>query len=176
MFLDGGTGSNNPVYELWILAQDVFCPTNSKDSNYWSLEDNIGCIVSLGTGVPTPRAFGVYPTAIGKALLAIATETENTARRFARDKALLSDGGRYFRFNVPSGLDRIAMEDSKSKSAIVAVTDRYLEDQDTVKKMEKCANILKGSKRMSSLFLTLIALLGAIKPNFGDALRHSSDC
>lgn len=78
------------------------------------------------------------------------TETEKTARRFARDRSLLGDGGRYYRFNVPNGLDKIAMEDSKSKSAIVAVTDRYLEDQETFKKLEKYAEILKEGKRTSS--------------------------
>jgi hypothetical protein len=80
------------------------------------------------------------------------TETEQTARRFARDRSTLSDGGRYFRFNVPSGLDKIAMEDSKSKSAIIAVTDRYLEDQETFKKVENCAKILRDVKRMCSHF------------------------
>ena len=78
------------------------------------------------------------------------TETEKTARRFARDRSLLSGRGRYFRFNVPNGLDQIAMESSKSRSAIVAVTDRYLEDQETFKKVGQCAEILKEGKRTSS--------------------------
>lgn len=150
VFLDGGTGANNPVYELWVLAKDVFSAEGTQSGSATSLEADIGCIVSIGTGVPSPKAFGIYPTAIGKALLAMTTETEKTARRFARDRSVLSDEGRYYRFNVPNGLDKIAMEDAKSKSAIVAVTDRYLEDQETFRKLSKCAEILIEGKSTSS--------------------------
>lgn len=155
VFSDGATGANNPIYELWLLSKDAFYaddPTISADY----LQQDIGCIVSIGTGVPGPKAFGVYPTSIAKALLSMTTETEQTARRFARDRSTLSDGGRYFRFNVPSGLDKIAMEDSKSKSAIIAVTDRYLEDQETFKKAENCSKILRDIKRMCSHFPLLL--------------------
>lgn len=150
VFLDGGTGANNPVYELWVLAQDIFSKDGSESRDAASLEEDISCIVSIGTGVPSPKSFGVFPTAIAKALLAMTTETEKTARRFARGRSRLSDEGRYYRFNVPSGLDKIAMEDVKSKSAIVAVTDRYLEDQETFKKVDRCSKVLKDGKSMSS--------------------------
>jgi hypothetical protein len=152
VFLDGATGANNPVYELWVLAQDVFLDRPKQAREIESLEEEIRCIVSIGTGVPSQKAFGVYPTVIGKALLAITTETEKTARRFARDRSRLSDEGRYYRFNVPNGLDKIAMEDTKSKSAIIAVTDRYLEDQETFMKVNKCAEVLADGKRTSPQF------------------------
>jgi predicted acylesterase/phospholipase RssA len=149
VFVDGATGANNPVYELWLLAKDAFHSDGIQSNSVVSLEDNVGCIVSIGTGVPSAKAFGVYPTTIAKALLSMTTETEKTARRFARDRSLLSDGGRYYRFNVPNGLDKIAMEDSKSKNSIIAVTDRYLEDQETFKKVEKCSEMLREGKRTS---------------------------
>lgn len=149
VFLDGGTGANNPIYELWVLAMDEFSPSAPKDGSSdldLSLEKNVKCIVSIGTGVPNPSTFGSYPIGLGKALLSISTETEQTARRFARDKSALSDAGRYFRFNVPSGLYTIAMDDPKNLDAIVAVTTRYLEDQDTFKKIEACAKLLMNAK------------------------------
>jgi len=149
VFLDGGTGANNPIYELWVLAMDEFSPSSPKDGSFdldLSLENNVKCIVSIGTGVPNPSTFRSYPIALGKALLSISTETEQTARRFARDKSALSDAGRYFRFNVPSGLYTIAMDDPKNLDAIVAVTTRFLEDQDTFKKIEACAQLLMNAK------------------------------
>jgi hypothetical protein len=83
----------------------------------------------------------------GKALLSICTETEKTARRFAREKGQLE--GCYFRFNVPNGLDNIAMEDSKSKNSIIAVTDRYLEDEETFRKVKACGKLLIAKESMS---------------------------
>jgi patatin-like phospholipase/acyl hydrolase len=31
-FLDGGTGANNPIYEMWMLAKDEFCPEDQSGS------------------------------------------------------------------------------------------------------------------------------------------------
>jgi hypothetical protein len=135
-FLDGGTGANNPVYEMWMLARDEFCPNDREGQ----LDQCVSCLVSIGTGVPGPKAFGSYPKMIAKTLISMVTETEKTARKFSRDKIQLN--GRYFRFNVPNGLDDVAMEDSKSKNTIIAVTDRHLEDQDTFMKMKACGELL----------------------------------
>src|SRR5436190_717198 len=48
-FVDGATGANNPVYEVWNEAQDMW-PSGS-------LEDKIKCLVSIGTGVPSLTPF-----------------------------------------------------------------------------------------------------------------------
>jgi hypothetical protein len=82
---------------------------------------------------------------IGHSLLAMATETEKTAERFSRDKSRLDDTGRYFRFNVLSGLEDINWEDSKRKNAIIAATDRYIESQAVCKQIKACAD--KTSRR-----------------------------
>jgi hypothetical protein len=98
-FVDGATGANNPVYEVWNEAQDLW-PSGS-------LEDKVKCLVSIGTGVPSLTPFKGDLIGIGQSLLAIATETEKTAERFARDKSRLNDAGRYYRFNVLRGLEDI---------------------------------------------------------------------
>jgi predicted acylesterase/phospholipase RssA len=135
-FVDGATGANNPVYEIWNEAQDMW-PSGS-------LEDKVKCLVSIGTGVPSLTPFKGDLIGIGKSLLAIATETEKTAERFSRDKSRLEDAGRYYRFNVLRGLEDIGLEDSKRKNAIVAATDRYIESQVVFKQMKACADSMSG--------------------------------
>jgi hypothetical protein len=135
-FVDGATGANNPVYEVWNEAQDIW-PSGS-------LEDKIKCLVSIGTGVPSLTPFKDDLIGIGQSLLAIATETEKTAERFSRDKSRLDDTRRYYRFNVLRGLEDIGLEDSKRRNAIIAATDRYIESQAVFKQMKACANSMSG--------------------------------
>ena len=101
-FVDGATGANNPVTDVWNEAKDVW--------PHAPFEDNVKCLVSIGTGVPSPRPLINDISKIGKSLIAIVTETENTAERFARDKSDLADENRYFRFNVLKGLEDIGLE------------------------------------------------------------------
>jgi len=131
-FIDGATGANNPVYEVWNEAQDIW-PSGS-------LEDKIKCLVSIGTGVPSLTPFKDDIIGIGQSLLAIATETEKTAERFSRDKSRLDDMGRYYRFNVLRGLEDIGLEDLKQKNIIIAATDRYIESQAVFKQTKACAD------------------------------------
>ncbi|KAF2816881.1 FabD/lysophospholipase-like protein [Mytilinidion resinicola] len=141
-FVDGATGANNPVYEVWNEAQDIW-PSGS-------LEDKIKCLVSIGTGVPSLTPFKDDLVGIGQSLLAIATETEKTAERFSRDKSGLDDTGRYYRFNVLRGLEDIGLEDSKRKNAIIAATDRYVESQVVFKQMKACADNMSGRQYAGS--------------------------
>ena len=129
-------GANNPVYEVWNEAQDIW-PSGS-------LEDKIKCLVSIGTGVPSLTPFKDDLIGIGQSLLAIATETEKTAERFSRDKSRLDDTRRYYRFNVLRGLEDIGLEDFKRRNAIIAATDRYIESQAVFKQMKACANSMSG--------------------------------
>jgi hypothetical protein len=47
-------------------------------------EDNIKCLVPIGTVVPSLTPFGKIVLEIGKALVALATETDKTAETFAK--------------------------------------------------------------------------------------------
>ncbi|KAK3167171.1 hypothetical protein OEA41_010297 [Lepraria neglecta] len=142
-FIDGAIGANNPVYELWNEAQDIW-PSGL-------LEDNVRCLVSIGTGLPSLKPFTDDLISVGQSLLAIATETEKTAERFSRDKSGLDDKGRYYRFNVLRGLEDVGLEDSKGKNVTIAATDRYVESQAIFKQMKACAKNLSDELLVQTL-------------------------
>ncbi|KAF2187332.1 FabD/lysophospholipase-like protein [Zopfia rhizophila CBS 207.26] len=137
-FVDGATGANNPVYEVWNEAQDVW-PSGS-------LEDKVKCLVSIGMGVPSLVPFKANLIDIRQSLLAVATEMEKTAERFSRDKSRFDDAGRYYRFSVLTGLEDIGLEESKQRNAIIAATDRYIESQAVFKQMKACVNGMYGKE------------------------------
>ena len=135
-FVDGATGANNPVWEVWSQAQLVWGPQ--------PVEGRIKCLVSIGTGIPSLKPFRNDVFHIGETLIAIATETEQTAEKFQRDKTHLDNTDRYYRFNVAHGLEDIGLEESKKRKEIAAATRRYGGLQDVHKQMQACANNVSG--------------------------------
>lgn len=61
-FLDGGTGANNPVQHVWNEAADLL-------TSEQSLSENLGCLLSIGTGQPGYKPFEDSLVGIGKTLL-----------------------------------------------------------------------------------------------------------
>jgi predicted acylesterase/phospholipase RssA len=137
-FVDGATGANNPVGEVWNEAQLIWGPE--------PLETKVQCLVSIGTGVPSLKPFQDDAFHIFDTLLTIATETEETAEKFRRDKSYLDSSSRYFRFNVIHGLEDIGLEESKKKREIAAATGRYIVSQEVYNQMQACAGNLAGRK------------------------------
>jgi predicted acylesterase/phospholipase RssA len=135
-FVDGATGANNPVSVLWNEAQLIWGPE--------PIESRIQCLISIGTGIPSLKPFQNDAYGIFGTLKAIATETEQTAEKFRRDKAYLDSDGRYFRFNVVRGLEDIGLEKSEKKAEIAAATRRYIQSQEVLKQMQACAGNLAG--------------------------------
>lgn len=135
-FVDGATGANNPVMEVWNQAQDIWGPG--------SLDTKIKCLVSVGTGVPSIKPFEDKLLKIGQTLVAISTETEKTAERFQRDKVELDVTGRYYRFNVSGGLDSVGLEEAKKIDLIAAATRDYVASQDVFKQMKACGDNLSA--------------------------------
>ena len=133
-FVDGATGANNPVMELWNQAQLMW--------GVEPLEGKVRCLVSVGTGIPSLKPFRDDVLHIGKTLVAIATETEQTAERFRQDKSQLDSSGRYFRFNIDRGLEDIGLEESVKKKEIASATRRYITSQVVFKQMQACAGNL----------------------------------
>ncbi|RDW88211.1 hypothetical protein BP6252_00243 [Coleophoma cylindrospora] len=120
MFADGGLGANNPVYEVAGEAADIWC---SEDGDVKSL---VKCFLSIGTGNPDIKAFEKSTFKfLGQTMVSIATETEETERRFIADWKHFDDN-RYFRFNVDQGLQDIGLEEYKKRRPMEAATDRYL--------------------------------------------------
>jgi predicted acylesterase/phospholipase RssA len=135
-FVDGATGVNNPVYEVWSEAQDIWPSL--------SFEDNVRCLVSIGTGVPSLTPFKGSLMGIFEVLKKIATETQKTAELFSRDKAKLGEEGRYHRFDVVRGLEDVGLENVMKMPEIVAASDRYVESQAVFKQMNVCAEKMKA--------------------------------
>ncbi|KAI1460194.1 phospholipase [Annulohypoxylon moriforme] len=130
-FIDGALGENNPIYSVWNQAQDIW--------NDGPLQDKILYLVSIGTGIPSLNPFQDSVIDLGKALVALSTESEETAERFHRDKASLDNDGRYYRFNVIRGLEGIGLQESERKKDIAAATLRYITSQAVFNKIKACA-------------------------------------
>jgi predicted acylesterase/phospholipase RssA len=141
-FIDGATGANNPIWKLWEQARAVW------DSE--PFEENVQCIVSIGTGGPHIAAFTDDLSRIADTLSHIATETEATAEEFRRDKPQLVTSGVYYRFNVVRGLDKVGLEETKSIDLIAAATRDYLDSEDVHPRMKKCARILSTRHGLST--------------------------
>jgi predicted acylesterase/phospholipase RssA len=130
-FVDGATGANNPVREVWDQAQLAW--------GQEPLEGKVKCLVSIGTGVPSLKPFKDDVLHIGKTLVAIATETEQTAERFRRERGPLDNMGRYYRFNVVRGLEDIGLEEAKKVKEMAAATRRYISSQEVHRQMQAYA-------------------------------------
>lgn len=142
-FVDPAPGSNNPVRQVWNEAKDAWEPE--------PLEQNLKCLVSIGTGVPSIEPFRDDALGIGPTLVSISTETERTAELFQREHSKLDEDDRYFRLNVRNGLENIGLEKSTQKDAIMTLTERYLQSQETFKLLKKCGNCL-AERESASMF------------------------
>ncbi|KAI4738404.1 phospholipase, patatin family protein [Aureobasidium sp. EXF-12298] len=150
-FLDEGTGVNNPVRHIWGEAADLL-PRKE------TLLDNLGCLVSIGTGHPGYKPFEETVLGIGKALLAIATETETTANTFHREQSVLFENRTCFRFNVPRGLGDIGLAETEQLSAIKSMTSNYLQTEAVQGVLRSCVQQL-GERQSVSDFSWLSSFL-----------------
>jgi hypothetical protein len=75
--------------------------------------------------VPLLEPFKEDVPHFGDTLVAIATKTERTAERFRRERGLLDNTERYYRFNVVRGLEDTGLEKAKVKE-MAAGTRRYI--------------------------------------------------
>ena len=156
-FIDGATGCNNPIEEVYSSARERWPPQASN-----TFSESIQCLVSIGTGVVPDEPFGSRIFEIARALTNIATETEATADRFKREHADLWQASKYFRFNV-HGLGSIGLEEEAKKSEITSRTNSYVKSPAIRDEMVHCANSLSNfdlrgvqglsSNTLNSLFL-----------------------
>ncbi|RFU27453.1 hypothetical protein B7463_g8883, partial [Scytalidium lignicola] len=121
-FADGALGSNNPVDEVEGEAANIWC------SETGDLKPLVKCFISIGTGNPGKKAFkNSIIQFLGQTVVQIATETENTEKKFIARWAKHFDEKRYFRFNVEQGLQDIGLDEYKKKGAIEGATRGYLD-------------------------------------------------
>jgi predicted acylesterase/phospholipase RssA len=94
-FADGGLGANNPVDEVEGEASNIWC-SETRD-----LKPLVKCFISIGIGNPGKKVFeDSMIKFLSQTMVEIATETENTERRFIARWAGHFDEKRYFRFSV----------------------------------------------------------------------------
>ena len=117
-------GANNPVVEVEGEAANIWSPGKGD------LKPLVKCFVSIGTGHPGKKALeDNIVKFLSKSLVAIATETEETERKFVARWAKHYNEKRYFRFNVDQGLQDVGLAEYKEQGTMEAVTDEYLRHQ-----------------------------------------------
>ncbi|OOG00589.1 hypothetical protein ASPCADRAFT_511550 [Aspergillus carbonarius ITEM 5010] len=109
-FYNSNTDANNPVREVWIEARGIW-PSGSLDSQ-------IRCMVSIGTGVPSIKRSGKAMFGLLKTSRADSIDTEMDMNKFLREHTELDDDNRLFRF------------------------DEYLAKELVYKQIQKCGNAL----------------------------------
>lgn len=120
-FVDGALGANNPVDEVEGEAANIWSPDKSD------LKPLVKCFVSIGTGHPGKKALeDNIAKFLSRSLVGIATETEETERKFIARWARHYDEKRYFRFNVDHGLQEVGLAEYKEQGRMEATTDEYL--------------------------------------------------
>ncbi|KAE8148896.1 acyl transferase/acyl hydrolase/lysophospholipase [Aspergillus avenaceus] len=127
---DSTQEANNPMREVWIEARGIW-PEGA-------LEDQLRCMVSIGTGEPLIRRARKRQPGLAKALHSDAVDMN----RFIQEHTELDDEDRLFRFDVPNGLAEIAMDDIGELSTIVDATESYLERELVYKQVRRCAAAL----------------------------------
>ncbi len=151
-FVDGATGANNPIYQLWVEAQDMWGQDllsgsgsgNGGGGGASLFEDRMRCVVSVGTGVPATLEYGAHFIGRLQTLKRVATDTEATAELFGRDRRRLQEQGRYFRFSVGRGLEDVRLEQAHRMGDIAAATTRYVAAQDVAAQVRACGARLAG--------------------------------
>ena len=133
-FLDGATGANNPVHQVWNEAQSL-CLGEPLDSH-------LDLLVSIGTGIPSLQKFDDNLKGITETLTKISTATVQQADNFHRAHPSLHTEHRYFRFDVAHGLEDIGLEDAGQRSTIMTATNRYIESPETAVNLRICSGVL----------------------------------
>ena len=81
-------------------------------------------------------------------MVGIATETEETEKRFIAKWRKHFDENRYFRFNVDQGLQSIGLDEYKQQGAMESATERYLVNQAQKNRVRDCIKNLELKQSM----------------------------
>lgn len=137
-FADGRLGSNNPVDEVEGEASNIWC------SETGDLKPLVKCFISIGTGNPGKKAFEESMVKfLSETVVQIATETENTEKKFIARWAKHFDEKRYFRFNVEQGLQNIGLDEYNKKGAMEAATEGYITHKAQYFRVRDCIENMK---------------------------------
>lgn len=146
-FADGATGANNPIPNVWNEARDIW--TDVEDPN-WRLEDNVRCFVSIGMGVPSLKPFNdANLVSMGRTLVEIATDSQKAAEDFQKDHPAMCREGRFHRFDVDRGLEKVGLEEADKVKEIRAATRQYVQLERVHIAMDACSVKLKERESAS---------------------------
>lgn len=144
-FADGGLGANNPVEETEGEATNIWCGGTGD------LKPLVKCFISIGTGNPGVKAFeDSMIKFLGQTLVEIATETENTERKFVDRWAGHFDKKRYFRFNVDQGLQNIGLDEYQRLGDIEAATEGYITHRERKFRLRDCIENMRMKQSVYS--------------------------
>ena len=135
-FIDGGIGANNP---LRILLQEA-----RRSWTKEAFEDELGCIVSIGSGMVSMRGFGGNLPNVTRGLADLITESEREAEYFPRDHPSLASV--YFRFNVHHGLENARLEEWRQMNVVHDATANYVKNETTRAELLACGELLRASR------------------------------
>jgi hypothetical protein len=138
-FVDGGLGANNPIDQLWGEAVAMFGEEK--------LKDNLECLVSLGTGIPSAEPFHNTVHGLFSTLKAMATDTQELEQSFRKSHPGLATDGKYFRLDVGRGLASIGLESAEEIDKVAALTRAYLNDPAVRSSVVECAARLSDVPR-----------------------------
>ncbi|RDW65713.1 uncharacterized protein DSM5745_09452 [Aspergillus mulundensis] len=140
-FTDASAQANNPVREVWIEAKNVWRLT--------TLESQLRCLVSIGTGVRTIKRPAARKTSgvsavlgFGKTADAGIADPEVETNKFIQEHSELDDDGRMFRFDVPNGLAEIELDAIEEIDTVADATHEYLSKELVYKQVRRCGRAL----------------------------------
>lgn len=136
-FIDGGIRANNPIDQI-----------SSEAERIWPGRE-IGCLVSIGTGITSAKAF--EPTKsklheILRSLADIATDADAKARVYRDTKVgrQLQRNKKYFRYSIPHGMDNVDLAEFEKFPWMESMIVPYTVDMDD--SIEECAENLVHPK------------------------------
>lgn len=116
--------------------------------DYWeNAVANVQCIVSIGTGEPYSLPVGNNAWELVETLKKIATKSQDTAERFARDYPKFLNEGKCYRFNVVKGLEDVGLEEHEKSDVVASATNTYMQKDaqaDQVKSFRSKINAGQG--------------------------------
>ncbi|KAI8964916.1 hypothetical protein F5Y11DRAFT_363187 [Daldinia sp. FL1419] len=141
-FYDGGLRRNNPVEEAlseWHRERDL----KTRD---------LGCLISIGTGLHKIKGISPGLSRLLKASIRMMTDSQDIAERFLRtdEGELLQNSNRYFRFNVPQGMEDLKIDEYKETAKMKALTENYLQGVINGKIVAQCAEALAKSDELGN--------------------------
>lgn len=142
-FADGALRANNPVEQVEDEATDLWC------NDTGDLKPLVKCFISIGTGNP-----GKHPIKdngikfLSSTLVELATETEETEKRFMAKWRQHYKTKRYFRFNVDQGLQDVQLAEYKQQGLIEAATRDYFSHQKVKFEARDCVENLRLKQGM----------------------------